>query len=127
MPWLNRVLEELRIHHEEHSVPPEVLSTIEEKKTKATAKNATVAAKSKKRKGVGAFKVVAKKQKTAITAVASAVSVASFASGSVRVSANAKEFLAENTSGVPTKVTAEAEKSNAAEDIGGQRMEAWII
>jgi hypothetical protein len=125
MPWLNRVLEELRIHHEEHSVPPEVLSTIEEKKTKATAKNATVAAKLKKRKGVGAFKVVAKKQKTAITAVASVVSVASFASGSVRVSA--KEFLAENTSGVPTKVTAEAEKSNAAEDIGGQRMEAWII
>jgi hypothetical protein len=31
MPRLNRVLEELRIHHEEHSVPPEVLATIEEK------------------------------------------------------------------------------------------------
>jgi hypothetical protein len=38
-----------------------------------------------------------------------------------------KNFLAENTSGGPTKVTAEAEKANAAEDIGGQRMEAWIV
>jgi hypothetical protein len=43
MPRLNRVLEELRVHHEEHEVPPEVLVAIEEKKKKVAAKNATVA------------------------------------------------------------------------------------
>jgi ribosomal protein L12E/L44/L45/RPP1/RPP2 len=103
MPQLNRVLEELGIHHEEHSIPPEVLATIEEKK-KATAKNA-------------------KKQKTSAVAVASVVSKASSASGSVQVSANAEEFSAENTSGGPTKVVVEAEKVDAAQDIGGQRVE----
>jgi hypothetical protein len=82
MPRLNRVLEELGIHHEEHSVPPKVLATIKEKK-KATAKNATVAVESKKRKGIGASKVVAKKQKTSTIAVASVVSTTSSASGSV--------------------------------------------
>jgi hypothetical protein len=54
MPRLNRVLEELGIHHEEHEVPPEVLATIEEKKRRATAKNATAIVETKKRKGVGA-------------------------------------------------------------------------
>jgi hypothetical protein len=53
MPRLNRVLEELGIQHEEHVVPPEVLTTIEEKRKKAATKNATALAKSKKRKGAG--------------------------------------------------------------------------
>jgi hypothetical protein len=48
MPQLNRVLKELGIYHEEHSVSLEVLATIEEKKKKVAAKNATVAAESKK-------------------------------------------------------------------------------
>jgi hypothetical protein len=58
MPLLNRVLEELGIHLEEHKVPLEVLAMIEKK---AAAKNATVAVESKKRKEIGASKVVAKK------------------------------------------------------------------
>jgi hypothetical protein len=44
MPRLNRVFEELGIHHEEHKVPPKVLASIEEKSKKAAAKNVTVAA-----------------------------------------------------------------------------------
>jgi hypothetical protein len=122
MPRLNRVLEQLRIHHEEHSIPPEVLATIEEKK-KAAAKNATAAAESKKRKGIGASKVVAKKQKTSTVVVAFAMSIAFSASRSVRVSANAEEFSTENTSGGPIDIAAEAEKADATEDIGGQRAE----
>jgi tRNA C32,U32 (ribose-2'-O)-methylase TrmJ len=51
MPRLNRVFEELGIHHGEHVVPSKVLSSIEKKKQNAAVKNATVAAKSKKRKG----------------------------------------------------------------------------
>jgi hypothetical protein len=74
MPRLNRVLEELRIHHEEHKVPPEVLSMIKEKKKKAAAKNAIAAAESKKRKGIGASKVVAKKQKIPMASPTSATS-----------------------------------------------------
>jgi hypothetical protein len=54
MPWLNRVLEELGIHHEEHEVPTKVLTTIEQKRKKVAAKNATAAVESKKRKGIGA-------------------------------------------------------------------------
>jgi hypothetical protein len=54
MPRLNRVLEELGINHEEHEVSSEVLATIEEKKRRAAAKNATVTVETKKRKGVGA-------------------------------------------------------------------------
>jgi hypothetical protein len=61
MPWLNRVLEELGIHHEEHEVPTEVLTTIEQKRKKAAAKNAIAAVESKKRKGIGASQVVGKK------------------------------------------------------------------
>jgi hypothetical protein len=53
MPLLNKVLEELGIQHEEHVVPPEVLTTIEEKRKKAAPKNAIALAKSKKRKGAG--------------------------------------------------------------------------
>jgi hypothetical protein len=84
MPRLNRVLEELGIHHEKHEVSPEVLATIEEKKRRATAKNATVTVKTKKRKGV------AKKQKTSVATDASASSVASSASYSIWASANAR-------------------------------------
>jgi hypothetical protein len=53
-PRINSVLEELGIHHEEHEVPWEVLATIEEKKRRAAAKNATATVETKKRKGVGA-------------------------------------------------------------------------
>ena len=61
MPRLNRVFEELGIHHEEHNVPPKVLKSIEEKAKKATVKNATVVAESKKRKGAGGPKTISKK------------------------------------------------------------------
>jgi hypothetical protein len=65
MSWLNWVLEELGIHHEEYVVPLEVFASIEEKRKKAAAKNATAAAESRKRKGQVGPKAVAKKLKTA--------------------------------------------------------------
>jgi tRNA C32,U32 (ribose-2'-O)-methylase TrmJ len=61
MPRLNRVFEELGIHHEEHVVPPKVLASIEKKKQKAAAKIATVATESKKRKGQAGSKALSKK------------------------------------------------------------------
>jgi hypothetical protein len=97
MPQLNKVLEELGIHHKEHEVPLEVLATIEEKKRKAATKNVTAAAETKKRKGVGASQVAAKKQKTSVTAEASAASATSSTSRSVKASANAKEDSAKNS------------------------------
>jgi hypothetical protein len=71
MPPLNRVLEERGIHHEEHVVPLKVLASIEKKKKKATAKNATVAVESKKRKGQAGSKALSKKQKVVATSTAS--------------------------------------------------------
>jgi len=50
MPCLNRVFEELGIHHEEHDVPAKVHRSLEDKARKATTKNATIVAKVKKRK-----------------------------------------------------------------------------
>jgi len=61
MPRLNQVFEELGIHHEEHKVPSKVLKSIKEKAKKATAKNATAVAESKKRKGAGGSKTISKK------------------------------------------------------------------
>jgi hypothetical protein len=58
MPRLNRVLEELGIQHEEHVVPLEVRTTIEEKRKKAAAKNAIALVESKKRKGEGPPKLL---------------------------------------------------------------------
>jgi hypothetical protein len=120
MPRLNRVLEELGIHHEEHKVPTEVLAMIEEKKKKATAKNTMAAAESKKRKGIGASKVVTKKQKISMAGPSSA---ASSVSGSARASTDAVEVSAENSGGAPAEAVAEAEKIDAPKDIGGQRVE----
>jgi low affinity Fe/Cu permease len=117
MPWLNRVLEELGIHHEEHKVPPEVLDMIEKK---AAAKNAMAAAQLKKRKGIRASKVVPKKQKISM---ASPTSAASSISGSARASTNAVEVSAENSGWGPTEAVMEVEKIDALEDIGGQRVE----
>jgi hypothetical protein len=81
MPWLNRVFEELGIHHEEHVVPPKVLASIE-KKQKAAAKNATIVAKSKKRKGQASLKALSKKQKVVATSATSASPATSSASAS---------------------------------------------
>ena len=61
MPQLNRVFEELGIHHEEHKVPAKVLKSLEDKARKAIAKNATAVAKLKKRKGTGMTKLASKK------------------------------------------------------------------
>ena len=63
MPHLNRVFEELVIHHEEHKVPTEVLKSLEDKVRKATAKNTVMAVETKKRKGFGHTKTVSKGQK----------------------------------------------------------------
>jgi hypothetical protein len=60
MPWLNRVFEELGIHHEEHKVPTKVLKSIEDKTKNAIAKNNTAAAESKKRRGIGTAKALAR-------------------------------------------------------------------
>jgi hypothetical protein len=116
MRWLNKVLEELRICHEEHKVPPKVLASIEEKKRKAITKNATAVVKSKKQKGARAS--IAKKQRISATVAAS---VASSASGSTRASANIGEGFAKNSGGGPTFAGAEAEKSNTSRDIGGDQ------
>ena len=61
MTRLNRVFEELGIHHEEHKVPSKVLKSIEEKAKKAAAKNATAVVESKKRKGASGPKTISKK------------------------------------------------------------------
>ena len=61
MPWLNRVFEEFRIHHEEHDVPAKVHKSLEDMARKAAAKNVTAVAKAKKRNGVGVPKVVTKR------------------------------------------------------------------
>lgn len=53
MPRLKNVFEELRMHHEEHMVPTKVLKSLEDKAKKAAAKNTTVVAEAKKRKGAG--------------------------------------------------------------------------
>jgi hypothetical protein len=95
MPWLNRVLEELGIHHEEYEIPPEVLASLEEKKKNA-AKNTTAAAKSKKRKGQMGPKALAKKLKVGSTSTAPR---ASPTSSSVQASASAREGSMEDTSG----------------------------
>ena len=63
MPWLNRVFEELGIHHEEHKVPAKVLKSIKDKAKKAIVKNNTIVAESKKRRGTGAAKAISKKRK----------------------------------------------------------------
>jgi hypothetical protein len=104
MPWLNRVLEELGIRHKEHKVPPKVLAMIEEKK-KVAAKNAMAATESKKRKGIGASKVVAKKQKISTDGPTSA---ASFVSGSTWAFADVVEVSTKNSSGALTEVVVEA-------------------
>jgi hypothetical protein len=120
MPWLNRVLEELGIHHEEHEVPTEVLTTIEQKRKKVIAKNATAAVESKKRKRIGASQVVGKKQKVSTSGPASA---ASSISGSGRASADAVEVSVENSSGGPTEAVVVAEEVGAPKDAGDQRVE----
>lgn len=61
MPQLNRVFEELGIYHEEHKVPTKVLKSLEVIARKAAAKNATVVAESKKRKGTSVTKLASKK------------------------------------------------------------------
>ena len=61
MPWLNRVFEELGIHHKEHKVPMKVLKSIEDKAKKAVAKNNAAVAESKKRRGSGEAKAISKK------------------------------------------------------------------
>jgi hypothetical protein len=99
MPRLNRVLEEIGIHHEEHEVPPEVLVAIEEKKKETIAKNGTATMETKKRKGIGGPRVLAKKQRI-LTAVVTSSTSSIF--GSARVSTNAKEASAENRGEGPT-------------------------
>lgn len=63
MSRLNRVFEELGVHHEEHKIPSKVLKSLEDKEKKAAAKNTTAAAEAKKRKGSGHSKALSKKQK----------------------------------------------------------------
>jgi hypothetical protein len=79
-----------------------------------------VATESKKRKGIGASKVVAKKQKISTDGPTSA---ASFVSGSTWAFADVVEVSTKNSGGAPTEVVAEAEKINVPKDIGGQRVE----
>jgi hypothetical protein len=92
-PQLNRVFEELGIHHEEHVVPPKVLASIEKKKKqKAATKNATIVAESKKRKDQAGSKTLSKKQKIEATSVVSTSPAMSSASAS-------EEGSVENTGG----------------------------
>jgi hypothetical protein len=113
MTRLNRVLEE-------HKVPPKVLDMIVEKKKKVAAKNAMAVTESKKRKGIGASKVVAKKQNISMDGP---TSVASFVSGSTWAFADMVEVSTKNSGGAPIEVVAEVEKIDAPKDIGSQRVE----
>jgi hypothetical protein len=61
MPHLNRVFDEIGVHHEEHEVPAKVLKSLEDKAKKVAAKNVIAVVEAKKRKWVGAPKVVTKK------------------------------------------------------------------
>jgi hypothetical protein len=61
MPHLNWVFNEIGVHHEEHEVPTKVLKSLEDKAKKVAAKNVIAVVEAKKRKWVGAPKVVTKK------------------------------------------------------------------
>ena len=63
MPRLNRVFEELGIVYREREVPAEVLASIDKKKKKAFAKNVTVEAESKKRKGAAVARRLQKRRR----------------------------------------------------------------
>ena len=54
------MFEELGIHHMEHKVPAKVLKSLEDKARKATAKNTTVAAEMKKRRGLALLRLSAR-------------------------------------------------------------------
>ncbi|XP_066333268.1 uncharacterized protein [Miscanthus floridulus] len=76
MPRLNRVFEELRIVYREREVPTEVLASIDKKK-KASVKNVTAEAESKKRKGASVARApVKKKMKSVALVMAAATSSA---------------------------------------------------
>jgi ABC-type Na+ efflux pump permease subunit len=118
MSWLNRVLEEFGIHHEEYMVPPDVLAAIEEKKRKATAKNVTVVAELKKRKGMAGPKALAKNLKTstvvAIPTISSSVS-------SAHASASAGEGSADGTGEDRADSVLEVDKPTFSAGAGGGR------
>jgi hypothetical protein len=119
MSRLNRVFEELGIHHEEHVVPPKVLASIEKKKQKAAAKNATVATESKKRKGQAGSKTLSKKQKIEATSVVSASPATSSASAS-------EEGSVEDTGGAQVAFTGGDAPVNLA-SAGGDGAEATEV
>jgi hypothetical protein len=66
-PWFNRVFEELGIKHDEYVVPSDVLLSLEKRKD---VSKTVAAAESRKRKGGGATKALAKKWKAEVTAEA---------------------------------------------------------
>jgi hypothetical protein len=107
MPQLNRVFEELGIHHEEHKVPAKVLKSIEDKARKAAAKNNTTAVESKKRIGTSMAKVVSKKQK-----------IGAFSAGA---STDAAEEVTESVHGgsASTAIGMEGDHSIASANLGG--------
>ena len=107
LPWLNRVFEELGIHHMEHKVPAKVLKSLDDKARKAIAKNTTIAAETKKRRGAGTSKVVSKRQKTMPTSAAT--------------SADANEEVAENVGGGSTSmgVGMEGKHSTTSTNLSG--------
>jgi hypothetical protein len=95
---------------------------IEEKKKKATAKNATAAVEAKKRKGCGASRAVSKKLKVSTVAETSAASATPSAS---EASASAEDVSDGSGGRAPTPPAAETEKLAMPEDIrGGQGVEA---
>ena len=111
MPRLNRVFEEFGIHHEEHDVPVKVHKSLEDKAKRATTKNATAAAKAKKRKGTSTSKIISKRQKTTGT----------FAATSATASVEADEEVVENAGGglASVDVGMDGEHSTASLDLGG--------
>ena len=118
MPWLNRVFEEFRVHHEEHDVPTKVHKSIEDKARKAAAKNVIAAMEAKKRKGVATPKVITKRWKTVATSATASIDA------SAAVSANDEEEVAENVGGGFSSVAAGmgGERSAASLDLGGNNL-----
>ena len=115
MPWLNRVFEEFRIHHEEHDVPMKVHKSIEDKERKAATKNVTIVVEARKRKGATMPKVITNMQKTRDA------SIAASADASAAASANDDEEVAENVGGASGSAAARTggERSAASLDLGG--------
>lgn len=98
------------MHHEEHTIPPKVLKSLEDKAKKAAAKNTTTMVEAKKRKGAGILKMISKRQRTSAACAAASASVG--------------EEVAENVGGGSSSMSTsmEGEHFATSADLGGDNL-----